>query len=50
MRLTGPVAVADDEFATLSEDALLNYSVTVGAIVLFLWLALRSGAADRSPC
>jgi hopanoid biosynthesis associated RND transporter like protein HpnN len=42
MRLTGPVAVADDEFATLSEDALLNYSVTVGAIVLFLWLALRS--------
>ena len=35
MRLTGPVAVADDEFATLSEDALLNYSVTVGAIVLF---------------
>ncbi|MFD0936765.1 MMPL family transporter, partial [Methylobacterium trifolii] len=42
MRLTGPVAVADDEFATLSEDALLNNSVTVGAIVLFLWLALRS--------
>ncbi|NEU12224.1 MMPL family transporter [Methylobacterium sp. BTF04] len=44
MRLTGPVAVADDEFATLSEDALLNNSVTVGAIVLFLWLALRSGS------
>ena len=42
MRLTGPVAVADDEFATLSDDALLNNSVTVGAIVLFLWLALRS--------
>lgn len=44
MRMTGPVAVADDEFATLSEDAFLNYSVTVGAIVLFLWLALRSGS------
>ncbi|WP_430913708.1 MMPL family transporter [Methylobacterium sp. sgz302541] len=42
MRLTGPVAVADDEFATLSDDALVNNSVTVGAIVLFLWLALRS--------
>ncbi|GJD46450.1 hypothetical protein AFCDBAGC_4331 [Methylobacterium cerastii] len=42
MRLTGPVAVADDEFATLSDDALLNNLVTVGAIVLFLWLALRS--------
>ena len=43
MRLTGPVAVADEEFATLSEDALLNNSIIVGAIVLFLWLALRSG-------
>ena len=42
MRLTGPVAVADDEFATLSDDAFLNNAVTVGAIVLFLWLALRS--------
>ena len=42
MRLTGPVAVADDEFATLSDDALLNNGVTVAAIVLFLWLALRS--------
>ncbi|MCJ2011826.1 MMPL family transporter [Methylobacterium sp. J-076] len=43
MRLTGPVAVSDEEFATLSEDALLNNSIIVGAIVLFLWLALRSG-------
>ena len=43
MRLTGSVAVADEEFATLSEDALLNNSIIVGAIVLFLWLALRSG-------
>jgi hypothetical protein len=43
MRLTGPVAVADEEFATLSQDALINNSIIVGAIVLFLWLALRSG-------
>ncbi|MGU3540374.1 MMPL family transporter [Methylobacterium sp. A54F] len=42
VRLTGPVAVADDEFATLSDDALLNNSIIGGAIVLFLWLALRS--------
>ncbi|TGH79036.1 hypothetical protein E5S36_22980, partial [Escherichia coli] len=42
-RLTGPVAVADDEFATLADDAFLNYSLTTAAIVLFLWLALRSG-------
>ncbi|KQP52585.1 MMPL family transporter [Methylobacterium sp. Leaf108] len=44
LRLTGPVAVSDDEFATLADDALLNNLVTVGAILLFLWLALRSGA------
>jgi len=44
MRLTGPVAVADDEFATLAEDAGLNYSITTGAIVLFVWLALRSAS------
>lgn len=44
LRLTGQVAVADDEFATLSDDALLNNAVTVGAIVLFLWLALRSAS------
>lgn len=43
MRLTGPVAVADDEFATLSDDAFVNNAVVVGAIVLFLFLALRSG-------
>ncbi|BAU92356.1 hopanoid biosynthesis associated RND transporter-like protein HpnN [Methylorubrum populi] len=43
IRLTGPVAVADDEFATLADDAFLNYSLTTAAIVLFLWLALRSG-------
>lgn len=42
IRLTGPVAVADDEFATLADDALLNYSLTTAAIILFLWLALRS--------
>ncbi|CAO4171972.1 SSD domain-containing protein [Methylorubrum populi] len=42
IRLTGPVAVADDEFATLADDAFLNYSLTTAAIILFLWLALRS--------
>ena len=47
MRLTGTVAVADEEFATLSEDAALNNSIIVGAIVLFLWLALRSGGSWR---
>ncbi len=44
LRLTGPVAVADDEFGTLSDDAFLNHALAVGAIVLFLWLALRSGS------
>lgn len=44
LRLTGPVAVSDDEFGTLSDDAFLNHAIAVGAIILFLWLALRSGA------
>jgi hypothetical protein len=43
IRLTGPVAVADDEFATLADDAWINYGITVAAIVLFLFMALKSG-------
>ncbi|MEH3144972.1 MAG: MMPL family transporter [Methylobacterium frigidaeris] len=42
VRLTGQVAVADDEFATLADDAFLNYGLTIAAILLFLWLALHS--------
>jgi hopanoid biosynthesis associated RND transporter like protein HpnN len=42
VRLTGPVAMADEEFGTLAEGALLNVLFTAGAVLLILWFALRS--------
>jgi uncharacterized protein len=42
VRLTGPVAMADEEFGTLAEGALLNVLLTAGAVLLILWFALRS--------
>lgn len=42
VRLTGPVPIADEEFATLKEGALLNGVLTILAVLLILWLALRS--------
>jgi hopanoid biosynthesis associated RND transporter like protein HpnN len=42
VRLTGPVAMADEEFGTLAEGALLNILITASAVLLILWLALRS--------
>jgi uncharacterized protein len=43
VRLTGPVPLADEEFATLAEGAALNSLITMLVVVLLLWLALRSG-------
>lgn len=42
LRLTGPVPIFDEEFATLTENAALIAAATVGIIVLMLWLALKS--------
>jgi hopanoid biosynthesis associated RND transporter like protein HpnN len=42
VRLTGPVPVADQEFATLREGAVLNTTLTIVAVLIILWLALRS--------
>ncbi len=42
VRLTGPVPLADEEFATLAEGAALNAIVTMLIVVALLWLALRS--------
>jgi hypothetical protein len=42
VRLTGPAPVADEEFATLRQGAILNTSLTVVAVLVILWLALRS--------
>ena len=35
--------MADEEFGTVAEGALLNACLTIGAVLLILWLALRSG-------
>jgi uncharacterized protein len=43
VRLTGPVAMADDEFSTVQEGALLNTVLTIITVLVILWLALRSG-------
>jgi hopanoid biosynthesis associated RND transporter like protein HpnN len=43
VRLTGPVPMADEEFGTVAEGALLNACLTVLAVLLILWFALRSG-------
>ena len=42
VRLTGPVAMADEEFATVADGALLNVLLTAAAVLLILWFALRS--------
>jgi hopanoid biosynthesis associated RND transporter like protein HpnN len=42
VRLTGPVAIADDEFATVADGALRNLVLTLAAVLLLLWLGLRS--------
>ena len=42
IRLTGPVPLADEEFATLAENAVLNVSLMMMALVVLLWMALHS--------
>jgi hypothetical protein len=43
VRLTGPVPMADEEFATIKENAELNAAITLAIVLFILWLALRSG-------
>ena len=42
VRLTGPVAMADDEFGTLQEGAVINVVGTIVIVLVILWLALHS--------
>ena len=42
VRLTGPVPLADEEFATLGEGAGVNAAIMLAAVLALLWLALRS--------
>jgi uncharacterized protein len=41
LRLTGPVPMNDEEFATIKENAALNATVTISVVLVILWLALR---------
>ncbi len=43
VRLTGDVAIADEEFGSLKQGALLNGTLTILVVLIILWLALRSG-------
>ena len=42
VRLTGPVPLSDEEFATLTDRAGLMAAAMMGSVLLILWLALRS--------
>ena len=42
MRLTGSVALSDEEFATVADGAAVNGIVTLLLVVLVLWLALKN--------
>jgi hopanoid biosynthesis associated RND transporter like protein HpnN len=43
VRLTGPVAMSDEQFGTIKENAVRNGIVTLAIVAVILWLALRSG-------
>jgi len=42
LRLTGPVPISDEEFATVKEGAVVNSIATVVIVLIILWLALKS--------
>ncbi|HWA31793.1 MAG TPA: MMPL family transporter [Rhizomicrobium sp.] len=42
VRLTGPVPMSDEEFATLAEHAGVIAAIIVAGMLLMLWLAVRS--------
>ena len=43
VRVTGPIAIDDEQFGSIKENAVRNGAVTVAIVVFILWLALRSG-------
>jgi len=42
VRLTGPVPMADEEFSTVQDGAVVNGIVTVLVVLFILWMALHS--------
>ncbi len=43
VKVTGPIAIDDEEFGSIKENAVRNGVVTVAIVLFILWLALRSG-------
>src|SRR6266576_119014 len=43
VRLTGPVPIANEEFATVQDGAIVNGIGTVLVVLIILWMALHSG-------
>ncbi len=43
VRLTGPVPIANEEFATVQDGAIINGIGTVLVVLVILWMALHSG-------
>ena len=43
VRLTGPVAMADDEFSTVADGFEINTALTLLAVLVIVWMALKSG-------
>jgi uncharacterized protein len=42
VRLTGPVPIENEEFATVREGAAINGVITLAVVLLILWMALKS--------
>jgi hopanoid biosynthesis associated RND transporter like protein HpnN len=42
LRLTGPVPIADEEYATVKDGAFVNTAGTILLVLAILWVALRS--------
>ena len=42
VRMTGPVAMADDEFGTVKDGAVFNTIATIVIVLFILWMALHS--------
>ena len=43
VRLTGPVPIANEEYSTVQDGAIVNGVVTVLIVLVILWMALHSG-------
>jgi hopanoid biosynthesis associated RND transporter like protein HpnN len=42
VRLTGPIPIANEEYSTVQEGAIINAMITVVVVLFILWLALHS--------